>query len=125
MTPAEHITAIRVALGHAIQEHKDGLLMATVRHELCDAIYHLTALESLSGGWQPIETAPRDGEVILACNSGKAQRGMVFFNSLGEWELINGLTNYPMGIGFYPTHWMPLPTAPIEFGTANVTRKGV
>lgn len=62
--------------------------------------------------WKLIETAPRDGTTVFAQNWQTAQRGMVHFNGQGEWEMVDGLTNMPMGIGFYPTHWMPLPKQP-------------
>lgn len=62
--------------------------------------------------WQPIETAPKDGMTVFAQNSETGQRGMVYFNSQGEWEMVDGLTNMPMGVGFYPTHWMHLPEPP-------------
>jgi hypothetical protein len=62
--------------------------------------------------WQPIETAPKDGTTIFGANVRLAQRGLVHFNAQGEWEMVNGLTNMPMGVGFYPTHWMPEPEPP-------------
>lgn len=64
--------------------------------------------------WKPIETAPRDGMTIFAANAKMGQRGMVHFNGI-EWEMVDGLTNTPMGIGFYPTHWMHLPESPNAF----------
>lgn len=62
--------------------------------------------------WQPIETAPKDGTTIFAANAKLGQRGLVHMNSNGEWELVDGLTNLPAGIGFYPTHWMHEPPQP-------------
>ena len=62
--------------------------------------------------WRDIATAPRDGTTIFGANTKLAQRGFVHFNANGEWELVDGLTNYPMGKGFYPTHWMPEPKPP-------------
>lgn len=59
--------------------------------------------------WRTIESAPRDGKTIFAASQLMGQRGMVHFNEQGEWEMVDGLTNLPMGIGFYPTHWFPLP----------------
>jgi hypothetical protein len=61
--------------------------------------------------WKPIETAPIDGTTVFATNWRLGQRGMVSFNG-SEWEMVDGLTNQPMGVGFYPTHWMPLPEPP-------------
>lgn len=69
--------------------------------------------ETASGwpAWQPIKTAPRDGTTIFGYAQKMGQRGMVHFNG-SEWEMVNGLTNLPMGIGFYPTHWVALPPEP-------------
>ena len=62
--------------------------------------------------WRLIETAPRDGVTIFGENVNLGQRGMVHWNGW-EWEIVDGLDNMPMGIGFCPTHWMPLPPAAI------------
>lgn len=76
--------------------------------------------------WQPIESAPRDGTVILLC-AGKAQpcAGMWFdkpgfeygrcwlcFDPEGVFAGDDELDAY-MASGWYnPTHWMPLPEPP-------------
>lgn len=65
-----------------------------------------------SDNWQPIEKAPKDGTSIYGQNWKTAQRGIVHMNIQGEWELVDGLTNLPMGKGFYPTHWQSLPEEP-------------
>ena len=62
--------------------------------------------------WQPIKTAPRDGTIIYGESWKSGQRGLIYFNSEGEWELVNGMNNLPMGIGFYPTNWMHVPELP-------------
>lgn len=66
------------------------------------------------GGWQPIETAPKDGESILAiCATAYSPvAGGTWWNE--------GWTHYSRpdekwhgGVGrWFPTHWMPLPQAP-------------
>lgn len=74
-------------------------------------------------GWQPIETAPRDGTYILAIlgpNSGphlQYHAGRMFV--IRHEGMSRG---YDMGWAVYPgyggvsdhnfTHWMPLPPAP-------------
>jgi len=76
-----------------------------------------------SFGWQPIETAPKDGtEVLLFGRADWLGNGSdedapqiiigVFDDYLEEWS---SKTNNPYSDDIYPTHWMPLPSAP----TAN------
>jgi hypothetical protein len=54
--------------------------------------------------WQPIESAPRDGTKILACNVDSGFVIVVYFRGLhftdGQWPMI------PV------THWCPLPPPP-------------
>lgn len=69
-------------------------------------------------GWQPIETAPKDGSEILVSLT----------HSLGddEWENVRWVDTYFDGgwfwyrnridIPFPPTHWIPLPTPPEQQG---------
>lgn len=68
-------------------------------------------------GWQPIETAPKDGTPILGFAGDEYT--VVFWNphysELGYWDLavcgahaIDGEWN--------PTHWMPLPKPPKSIG---------
>lgn len=66
--------------------------------------------------WNPIETAPRDGTVILACNinyvtySPIAIRWQTYHpNSAGKitWRTLDGWKAEV-------THWMPLPEPPKE-----------
>jgi hypothetical protein len=58
--------------------------------------------------WQPIATAPKKGQVLLA-----ARRHSPWFSE--EWEFGIGeylATRWPfLGAG-QPTHWMPLPEPP-------------
>ena len=68
-----------------------------------------------SPGWQPIETAPRDGTAILASglNHGK---GPSRHYSVVEWMDFgceSGWYAYKdSDPHIYLTHWMPLPAAP-------------
>jgi len=78
--------------------------------------------------WRPIAEAPRDGTRIWACNPTRGHRGEVFWNGR-EWELVDALSGKPIGIGFYPAYWQPLPSPPptedahasTERGEANPT----
>lgn len=62
-------------------------------------------------GWQPIESAPKDGTSIIVCSD----TGNVWCNVKWEkrpragerWE------HFTLGaIRFTPTYWMPIPKAP-------------
>ena len=67
------------------------------------------------GDWQPIDTAPRDGTVILIYRTGSGdQRATIaYVNENGDWSCPEEffLKRHP------PTHWQPLPKPP-----SNVSR---
>ena len=54
--------------------------------------------------WQPIETAPKDGEQILI-----SVRGNSF---LAYWHTLIQAWDTAYGSTMEPAHWMPLPPAP-------------
>ena len=62
----------------------------------------------MNSEWQPIETAPKDGTVILVFEPGC---GMAIVSwkpkSRPNWHDDHGAT-------MHPTMWMPLPDAPSE-----------
>jgi len=63
-----------------------------------------------AAGWQPIETAPRDGAEILLCVRAEPNRaaryGVGMVDALGiKWD-------WPWS--FPPTHWRPLPAPPTD-----------
>lgn len=73
-----------------------------------------TTVEALAlGGWQPIETVPEHGELLLA----HIQAGKIYWVEAGKRgqgvlkKLFFTLTGGSMPT---PTHWMPLPPAPKE-----------
>jgi hypothetical protein len=64
-----------------------------------------------ANGWQPIETAPKDGEKILIyTNDGIIES---FWRKQG-WDQSVVYADYgaDTGIESDPTHWQPLPAAP-------------
>ncbi len=80
--------------------------------------------QAVSQGWRPIETAPKDGTVILAYRPGEGVFTAHFIAAdvaLGLchpnvsevepqwWSTDGGDLSSP---GMMPTHWMPLPEAP-------------
>ena len=69
-------------------------------------------------GWQPIETAPRDGTEFLAVELLKDSEGRFTVWLTGYWH--EGWCEFHYGTAdeshrdsdFHPTHWMPLPEPP-------------
>jgi len=63
--------------------------------------------------WQPIETAPKDGTVILATLPGSNVPQPIRFSLHGwriEWD------DWILSEEDHPTHWMPCPEPPeVEF----------
>lgn len=62
-------------------------------------------------GWQPIETAPKDGAVLLAWEPGFYQgKGgcalVTWFR--GKWATVAASVSWDC----HPSHWMPLPEPP-------------
>lgn len=67
------------------------------------------AHEQAPEGWQPIETAPKDGTYILIMTV-TGRNYVVAYDSTFSipWRVM-----FDVGISeFVPTHWMPLPAAP-------------
>ena len=62
--------------------------------------------------WQPIETAPRDGTMILCYHPkyGMILPGVWDGGDQNAFELKDERLEYVKD--FYPTHWMPLPPLP-------------
>ena len=80
----------------------------------------LAALRAIEGagyevgpGWQPIETAPRDGTRILAIGGGLSEVEVVDYNAkVGCWnaETVTLDDRDDESDGYNrPTHWRPLP----------------
>lgn len=72
-------------------------------------------------GWQPIETAPKDGTPIMAYQPGGTYgNGIAFPASVGmaHWCEADALNpahwEGPYNPRDYPTHWMPLPDPPLS-----------
>lgn len=101
-------------------------------HEVSNSL--ISAWNTRADGWQPIETAPKDGTDILVNASDSLSGGLlsqinpniaypaywsemrVIQNNVGSWmhdsvwrSSIDRYLHYP-----FPTKWMPLPTPPEE-----------
>lgn len=78
--------------------------------------------------WQPIETAPRDREILAFCNRANGEISGVIERPEGFIAIISGgptRADHDSGDGWWhdaggdyystwvwPTHWMPLPEPP-------------
>jgi hypothetical protein len=69
--------------------------------------------------WQPIETAPKDNSCVLVYVPMKTTKfiATAFWDTVAcEWRVAwTGLQNGPSRIE-NPTHWAPLPDAPLSNG---------
>jgi len=64
------------------------------------------------GEWQPIETAPRDALVLIACSGWGADKLLIASRrdySESGWVNQNAV---PVPVSWEPTHWQPLPRPP-------------
>lgn len=62
----------------------------------------------LQVGWQPIETAPKDVQVLLYNPRTYSQEIIIGYWGRDRWEAPDGDSIVVLD----PTHWMPLPDAP-------------
>ena len=67
------------------------------------------AMREDNGGWQPIETAPKDGNALVWVNWDDCNQGQVFVIDCAGFA-----SGVPKPDGCSVTHWMPLPAAPTE-----------
>jgi hypothetical protein len=66
-------------------------------------------------GWQPIESAPRDGTNILVWWPAQMHCPVTAHWNTGKWSDAGigwKLTGWGMAMQTEPTHWMPLPLPP-------------
>ena len=64
-------------------------------------------------GWQPIETAPKDGTHILAyCDRMKEVGEVKWSTSFGRWGATWVMAGFNQPWASRPTHWRPLPAPP-------------
>lgn len=73
---------------------------------------------SVPDGWQPINTAPKDGtEIDVWCKVCGRVPDAVFNTKKNRWEYV-GLDMFDemdwIELEYPPTHWMPLPPPPKE-----------
>ncbi|NIH74462.1 hypothetical protein FHV99_001669 [Ochrobactrum sp. P20RRXII] len=88
-----------------------GDVLAAIR-ALSSAV-HAAAGKVEGDGWLPIESAPKDKMLLLACANwapveklGREVPIKVGYHSFGRWTVF--------GASWTPTHWRPLPSAPSQ-----------
>ena len=118
MTTIDNIMALHNAASHAAVQYA---LLAQVslrsersmqaledRNEANEALRAALAQQA-EQGWQPIETAPKDGTDVIAGHPDGS------IDVLSWLEVKNNRQGWTDGEYFalsWPTHWMPLPAAP-------------
>ncbi|MGB0963771.1 MAG: hypothetical protein ACPGVY_13855 [Mycobacterium sp.] len=60
-------------------------------------------------GWQPIETAPKDGTGFVGMDAINKDRSVSWWDD-GEWR------SHLCSSNWFPTHWMPMPDSPAREG---------
>lgn len=81
------------------------VLITKLQQELAEANDAMSQAQ-----WQPIESAPKDGTIVLLCADVPWLIRMGYFEPDDRWYSI------PQGSmeNDQPTHWMPLPSPPQE-----------
>jgi len=80
--------------------------------EIAEAIAARAALIAGDAGWQPIETAPKDGENIWAFNGEQGVMHWIDVDVVALWVWEDDLLSDADPEPVQPTHWMPLPPPP-------------
>lgn len=106
--------------------------------DFVDAVNKFRSEPATKDNWQPIETAPKDGSLILLGKIESADDDMGAVSTAGRWQDMNSDAPDDMGCdagfidvdyqqfrpsrsfgaaayryaGDQPTHWMPLPEPP-------------
>lgn len=87
--------------------------LADVLREAAAAL--ATALQSISGaeGWQPIESAPKDGTLLIGFVPNSALYEVIFIRRWPDDDFwMHDMANEAVAMDVEPTHWMPLPPPP-------------
>lgn len=111
--PAADTDKVREALKLAIRQNSCDMLMTGEEIRKCEAALHSMAAQAPVRevpGWQPIDTAPKDGSHVL-CYAPELQFVGFYGDPINKWcYMAPGVPVAPT----QPTHWMPLPAAPVQ-----------
>lgn len=83
---------------------------ALLRQVAISVVHGALLAERQRDRWMPIEAAPKNYKPIWGCDLKRGYEAKVLHNGT-EWECVSH-DGFPMGVGFYPTHWQPLPDLP-------------
>lgn len=77
--------------------------------------------------WQPIETAPRDGRIVLVNDTNEGLSPWAFASYLDSDDWAGWIYDDPTAqdsnpLGPQPTHWIPLPPLPSYKGNDDENR---
>lgn len=97
-----------------INEIPDPEKVRGFRYPMVDELRGVALMLSEVIGWQPIETAPKDGTCILVFNGNILSAHWLALNpEVGIWLLTESGSDVGAGdLSAEPSHWMPLPEAP-------------
>ena len=111
---------MNIALHAAFASQSLGVPVKTLPHLLhelaCDAAESADAdiwsalVDMFAPQWHPIEKSARSGEAVLLYESGRIEVGCISERSLTVW--VDPICGDDLHMD--PTHWMPLPIAPIK-----------
>lgn len=112
--------AFDAALHNAVHQGEEGLWKTTGSHfgDFKEGFRAGWNAALVSQGWQPIETAPRDGTWILVRQSDVLEPSVAVCafdpecSEGGWWMCCDGKNPEIPLRGPSPTHWMPLPALP-------------
>lgn len=120
----EPVRGMYQSIGVAVlrdNKYQDGYFIADGDEDrICELFYkrlsyHFSITPSTPDGWQPIETAPRDGTVILVYFKRRGAKSVRWEE--GVWH-VDDHKHGPFPVRGYidsdVTHWMPLPQPPKE-----------
>ena len=124
-TPPTRVEALILKVVHLFTEGQWGEAENLLRHDLLAAVRHaLRAQPPTPSGWQPIETAPKDGTLVDLFVDGHRETDCCWHRL--DWEIAYlhwpadsmGWATWSERDGEYgriepaPTHWQPLPAPP-------------
>lgn len=97
---------------HGLRQ-QDYETIKALKQEVADLRARLEKAER-DAGWQPIDTAPMDGTVILGYRSGKMREAYRVQRDDCEMWVFGGASAAVKHLpSIKPTHWMPLPNPPV------------